>query len=207
MPQSLSTLVILGAGGHGRVVADAALLCAQWDRVVLTDRDPAKCQTAWGDIECMPLEEALALPGIAVHLAIGSAAARAREFAALAGIPTATVIHPHATVSRLAQLGEGSFVAAQAVVAPAARLGRSVIVNHAAVVDHDTVVGDFSHIAPQAALGGACVVGARVLLGSGARLLPGVQVSDDITIGAGAVVIAHIAEAGVYVGVPARRAD
>ncbi|MBC7604044.1 MAG: acetyltransferase, partial [Ramlibacter sp.] len=84
-------------------------------------------------------------------------------------------------------------------------LGRSVIVNHGAVVDHDVVIGEFSHVAPRAALGGNVVVGKRVLIGAGASVLPGIRIADDVTVGAGAVVIEHLDQPGVYAGVPARR--
>ena len=80
-----------------------------------------------------------------------------------------------------------------------------MIVNHGAVVDHDVQVGDFSHVAPLAALSGNVRIGARVLVGAGAQVLPGVRVADDVVIGAGSVVRAHLAEPGVYAGVPARR--
>jgi UDP-3-O-[3-hydroxymyristoyl] glucosamine N-acyltransferase len=99
----------------------------------------------------------------------------------------------------------GCFVAAQAVVAPRARLGTAVIVNHGAVVDHDVEVGGYSHIAPLAALSGDVRIGQRVLVGTGARVLPGVRVADDVVIGAGAVVRDSVEHAGVYAGVPARR--
>jgi acetyltransferase-like isoleucine patch superfamily enzyme len=80
-----------------------------------------------------------------------------------------------------------------------------VIVNHGAVVDHDVRVGDFSHIAPRAGLGGGVTVGKRVLIGTGACILPGLAICDDAVIGAGAVVHQDVVEAGVYAGVPARR--
>lgn len=198
------TLLIVGAGGHGRVVADAALAQGAWDRVTATARDLA----ADGG-ELLPGVPLLA-PGQAVrgaqavHVAIGSAAARERETAA-AGLPLATVIHPRASVSPHARLQAGCFVAAQAVVAPCASLGAGVIVNHGAVVDHDCTVGDFTHVAPGATLAGKVHVGRRVLVGAGARLLPGVRVGDDVVIGAGAVVHADIAAPGTYAGVPVRR--
>lgn len=202
--QRSQTLLILGAGGHGRVVADAALAQGAWGSVRATDRDLAKCRgELLPGIPAAPLEHAF--DGVsAVHVAIGSAGAREREAGALQ-LPLATVLHPRACVSPHAQLGPGCFVAAQAVVAPAARLGVAVIVNHGAVVDHDVEVGDFSHVAPLVALGGAVRIGRRVLVGSGAQVLPGVRIADDVVVGAGAVVHGDIDVAGVYAGVPARR--
>jgi sugar O-acyltransferase (sialic acid O-acetyltransferase NeuD family) len=201
----MSTLLILGAGGHGRVVADAAALSRQWTRVVASDRDPARCRAELvPGVTAMALGEALALAS-SVHIAIGGAESRETEAAAIAAASLATVMHPTASVSPHADVSAGSFIAAQAVVAPGARLGRCVIVNHGAVIDHDVALGDFSHIAPLVALGGGVQVGRRVLIGSGASVLPGLRIGDDIVVGAGAVVCENLSEPGVYAGVPARR--
>ncbi|HEY8358168.1 MAG TPA: sugar O-acyltransferase, partial [Ramlibacter sp.] len=180
-----STLVILGAGGHGRVVADAALLGGRFARVLATDRDPARCRgELLPGVALLPLDAVLTLAGAVFHVAIGSAASRARETRLLEQRPLATIVHPHASFSPHASAADGCFIAAQAVVAPGARLAAGVIVNHGAVVDHDGAVGAFSHIAPRAALGGHASVGAAVLLGSGATVLPGLSICDDVTVGA-----------------------
>lgn len=201
----MSSLLIFGAGGHGRVVADAAIAAGQWLRVLASDRDPARCTgELLAGVPLLPAYAATAAAG-AIHVAIGNGASRAREIAALPAGLLATVVHPLASVSRHASLGPGCFVAAQAVVGPKAVLGVSVIVNHGAVVDHDVGVGDFSHIAPLAALGGGAQLGRRVLVGSGASVLPGVRIGDDVVIGAGAVVSRDLPVAGTYAGVPARR--
>jgi sugar O-acyltransferase (sialic acid O-acetyltransferase NeuD family) len=203
--QPASKLVILGAGGHGRVVADAALAQGAWAQVLATDRDPRRCGgELLPGVALVPFDTARALDGAAMHAAIGDAAAREREIRAWGDAP-GTVLHPRASVSVHAQIGPGCFIAAQAVVGPGARLGTGVIVNHGAVVDHDVAVGDFTHVAPLASLSGGARVGARVLVGTGARVLPGVGVCDDVTIGAGAVVCKAIEAPGVYAGVPARR--
>lgn len=199
------TLLIFGAGGHGRVVADAAR-AAGATGLLASDRNPALCQ---GEL----------LPGIALHrpdapapaqatalhVAIGHNAARERESQELGPQRLRTVCHPAASVSPFAQLGAGSFVAAQAVVAPGAQLGLGVIVNHAAVVDHDCRIGDFAHIAPGAVLGGDVRVGPGVLIGAGAVVLPGRSVAARAVVGAGAVVRDNIDSPGTWVGVPARR--
>ena len=204
---STSTLVILGAGGHGKVVADAALASGRWSRVVATDRNPARWQ---GDllpqVPLLSLQQALGLPGAVFHIAIGAADDREREASLLlGGREFATVVHPAATVSPWVQVERGCFLAAQCVVAPGASLASNVIVNHGAVIDHDVQVQEFSHVAPRAALGGGVRVGRRVLVGAGASVLPGLRICDAAVIGAGAVVIAAILEPGVYAGVPARR--
>ncbi|WP_374669153.1 acetyltransferase [Ramlibacter sp.] len=202
---SHQVLLILGAGGHGRVVADAALRAGGWTRVLATDRDPARCS---GDllpgVLCLPIEAALEEAGT-WHVAIGDAASRVRECGALGARAFACIIHPGASVSPFAHLAPGCLVAAGAVVAPGARIGEHGIVNHGAVVDHDCDIGPFCHLAPQSALGGGVRLGRGVMVGSGARVLPGLEVADDVVIGAGAVVHRSIREVGTYVGVPARR--
>lgn len=201
----MSTLLLLGAGGHGRVVADAALREGRWRGVSATDRDAARCLR-----ELLPGVPA-ALPEVslpvatAVHVAIGNSQAREAETQAVGIQRLATVIHPDASVSAHARIGAGCFIAARSVIAPQATLGIGVIVNHGAVVDHDVEVGDFCHVGPNATLGGNVRLGKRVLIGAGASVLPGVSICDDATIGAGAVVNASIAGKGVYAGVPARR--
>jgi len=201
----VSTLLILGAGGHGRVLADAALLAGTWTRVLATDRNPDRCRgELLPGVALLPLEQAIALAD-AVHVAIGDATGRRREASVLGGKPLATVIHPRASVSSHATLAAGCFVAAQAGGAPGAGPGFAVIVNHAAVVDTDVEVGDFCHVAPLAALGGGVRVGSGSLVGSGASILPGMRIGADVVVGAGSVVRENLAGPGRYAGVPARR--
>lgn len=201
----MATLLIFGAGGHGRVVADAALGAGAWSRVIATDRDPQRCHgELLPGVALLPVDAAMAQAD-AVHIAIGDAASRRKEAAALRGKPLATVVHSRASVSAHAAIEPGCFLAAQSVVAAGARLGSCVIVNHGAVVDHDVRVGDFCHIAPLAALGGGVQVGANVLVGSGASVLPNLRIAGDVTIGAGAAVCDDLADPGRYAGVPARR--
>jgi sugar O-acyltransferase (sialic acid O-acetyltransferase NeuD family) len=201
----VTSLLIFGAGGHGRVVADAALLTGHWRRVLASDRDPARCT---GDllpgVVLLRPDEAAAAAG-AVHVAIGNAASRESEVAMIGEGMLVTVAHPRSTISGHAHVAPGCFVAAQAVVAPGVRLGTAVIVNHGAVVDHDVAVGNFSHIAPLAAVGGGVQIGRRVLVGSGASILPGMCIGDEVVVAAGAVVADHLPEPGVYAGIPARR--
>lgn len=198
-------LLIFGAGGHGRVVADAAR-AAGATGLLASDRNPALCQgellpgiTLHLPDDLPPTESA------ALHVAVGHNAARERESRTLGVHRLHTVCHPAASVSPFAQVGAGSFIAAQAVVAPGARLGLGVIVNHGAVVDHDCLVGAFAHIAPGAMLGGGVHIGTSVLVGAGAVVQPGLTVIADAIIGSGAVVCQNIDTPGTYVGVPARK--
>ena len=200
-----AVLLVFGAGGHGRVVADAAVASGRWSMVVASDRDPGRCAgELLAGVAMQSLDVAVVAEG-PLHVAIGDNTARERESGVLGQHRLVTVVHPRAILSAHAEIAGGCFVAAQAVLAPGACLGRGVVVNHGAVVDHDVTVGAFSHIAPTAVLGGGAQLGERVLVGSGAVVQAGRRVANDVTIGAGAVVCVDIVEAGTYVGIPARR--
>lgn len=203
-PSAFDSLMIFGAGGHGRVVADAALLEGRWAAVFASDRNASSCH---GELlPGVPLRQVDASsPNIGVHIAIGNNRARQQEASASGLDRLVSVIHPAATVSPFSDVGRGCFVAAGAIVGPAAHVGAGVIINHGAVVDHDVEVGAFSHIAPNAALGGHVKTGQRVLVGAGAVVLPLRVIGDDVTIGAGTVVNQDLLEPGVYAGVPVRK--
>lgn len=144
---------------------------------------------------------------VALHVAIGSNAARQSEVQAIGQGLLASVVHPGAFVSAFCNIGAGCFVAAGAVVAPAANLGVGVIVNHGAVVDHDTEVGAFSHIAQLASVCGHAKLGQRVLVGSGAVVLSSVVLGDDVVLSAGSVASCDLLVPGVYSGIPAVKID
>jgi sugar O-acyltransferase (sialic acid O-acetyltransferase NeuD family) len=196
-------ILLLGAGGHAKVVLDAILAGGRTraDIDVVDDRPQLQGRDYLGG----PILARAASTADLFHVGIGVGRVRELPFGELAAalhVPF-TVLHPAAVISTFAVVGAGSFVAALAVVGPMARLGESVIVNHGAVVDHDCVVGAFTHIAPHATLGGAVQIGRRVMIGAGANVLPGVRVGDDSTIGAGAVVTRDVPSGATWVGVPA----
>lgn len=208
-------MLLFGAGGHGRVVADAALRMQGWGQVLASDRDPLHCVGSL--LPGVPLKDVASALDLAqqaqgqlqvqlqVHVAIGHNAARAKEAAFWGLDRLVSVVHPLASVSPFSVLDLGCFVAAGAVVAPGAHVGVAGIVNHGAVVDHDVRIGAFCHVAPNATLGGGVTLGQRVLMGAGAVVLPGLYVGDDVVVGAGSVVRQSLLEPGIYVGVPARK--
>ena len=202
---SPAPLIVFGAGGHGRVVAEAAMLDNHWHSIQASDRNlPGGLSELLPGINLLEVDAVLAL-NPAIHIAIGNNQARGKEAAAWGHERLASVVHPAACVSRFSSIASGCFVAASAVVGPMAIVGMGVIVNHGAVIDHDVEVGAFSHIAPNASLGGHAKVGQRVLIGSGAVVLPSVVIGNDVTVGAGSVVSADLLEPGTYIGIPARK--
>jgi sugar O-acyltransferase (sialic acid O-acetyltransferase NeuD family) len=203
---ALLPVLVFGAGGHGRVVAEVVQAMGLAVEGFVDDGVPAG-------------ERVLGLPVLGtsawlsqqsprtVALGLGDNHQRQALAAALAsaGHTAGTFVHPRAWVSPTAQLGAGTVVMANAVVNAEARVGRGVILNSACVVEHECVVGDFAHISPRAALGGRAKVGARTHVGIGATVLNLATVGDDCIIGGGAVVLKAVESGVTAVGVPARR--
>ncbi len=191
---------IYGAGGHGKVVLDAMqVACIDCTGFV----DDKEISTWMGlkvyQPSVMDLEAEIYL-----HLAVGNSKAREDIATRLTKVRFFSISHPTAIIAKTAQIGSGTFIAAQSIIAPDAQIGNHSIVNHAAVVDHDCVVGDYTHIAPHSSLGGGVKVGKGVLIGAGAVVLAGITIANYAIIGAGAVVTKNIAAGTTVIGNPAK---
>jgi sugar O-acyltransferase (sialic acid O-acetyltransferase NeuD family) len=200
-------VVLLGAGGHAKVVYDAMLAANLCVRIEVRDDDASRRGSAFlGQGVMSPIGPVDKL-GRHVHVAIGENRARAElaRQCVRAGKELVRVVHPSAIVSGHAEVAPGAFIAAGAVVAPAAHVAECAIINHGAVVDHDCAVGAYAHVAPNATLGGGVKVGEGALIGAGAVLLPGVSVGKWAIVGAGAVVTRPVAEGATVLGAPAKR--
>ena len=202
------TLIVYGSGGHAKVVVEAALAVSPNRSIILIDDNPEAHGTkVLGCIVVGGRERLSPQAGdVAVALGIGGNAARADilQWLTDAGSRLETVIHPSATVSPSAMIGEGVFIAAKAVVIAEAIIGRGVIINTAASVDHDCRIGEAAHIAPGAHLCGNVSVGARSLVGVGTAVSPGVSIGDDVIVGAGSAVVRDLPSGGRFGGCPAR---
>jgi sugar O-acyltransferase (sialic acid O-acetyltransferase NeuD family) len=201
-------LVIYGAGGHGKVVADAAR-SAGYHVVGFIDDSPSRAGTRIWDLPVVCWDEFSAQPepwrraAFAVAVGVNGVRARIQSRLEEAGGEIASVVHARAIISPLARLGAGTVVLGGAVVNPDAVVGRGCIVNTGAIVEHDCEIGDFVHLSPNVALGGTVSIGDRSHVGLGAVVLPGVRVGADVTVGAGAVVIRDVPDGTTVVGVPA----
>ncbi|MBZ9674732.1 acetyltransferase [Mesorhizobium sp. ES1-1] len=198
-------LFLLGAGGHGRVVADIAEATNWTDTAFLDDRWPAFSQNlAWPILGTFRDLAARARAGGAVLVTIGGNHTRLnlhRELRENYFIPT--LIHPSAVVSPHATIGAGCVVMANAVINAGARIGDAVIVNTAATIDHDCRLADGVHISPGAHLAGGVDVGEASWVGIGSAVREGVVIGADVVVGAGAAVIADIQDGRMAAGVPA----
>ncbi|WP_309083905.1 acetyltransferase [Chelativorans sp.] len=202
------SLLILGSGGHGRVVADVAR-ASGYTTIAFLDDDPQSGvgnRAPFSVLGPMAMLEELVQVWPAAMAAIGNNLKRLELFERLrhAGYETPSVAHPSAVVSHSASMGAGVLVAPGAVINAGAHIFDAAIINTGARIDHDCTIGVASHIAPGATLSGNVSVGARSWLGTGCSVRQGVKIGDDAVIGVGAAVVTDLPGDMVYVGVPAR---
>lgn len=199
-------LLLVGSGGHAKVVTEAAESSLTDLNIVVSDQSPDKVgQTFLDKYPVRPLDDWI-VKCDCFHIAIGNNRAR-RELSLVLegdGKTPVTISHPASTVSGSASIGTGVFIAAGAVVGAEASIGEGVILNHNAVVDHDSHIGAFSHVAPGVTICGGVEVGSMALIGAGAVLLPSVKIGCNVTIGAGSVVACDIPDGHTVVGVPGK---
>jgi len=189
---ALGRLVILGAGGHGRAVADVATECG-WTVAGFTDRSPGAAVLGQdGDVAA--LQRSGTIDGALVG--VGNTAA--------AGVPSPALVHPRAVVSRSARIGDGTVVFPGGVLGARVAVGDNVVVYSGVVIEHECRIGDHAYLSPGVILSGAVTVGAGAFVGAGAVLLPGITVGVGATVAAGAVVTRDVQAGTTVVGVPAR---
>lgn len=194
----LKRLVIIGASGHGKVIADIAAKNGYENIVFLDDNENIK--------ECAGFKvigktsEATRIIGDKI-IAIGNAEIRERL---MKEIKTITLIHPNAVVSRRVEIGEGSVVMAGAVINSDVYIGKGCIINTSASVDHDCKLEDCVHVSVGAHVAGTCNIGKKTWVGAGATISNNIDICDNCMVGAGAVVVNDINSKGIYIGVPAK---
>lgn len=195
----IKQLVIIGAGGHGKVCADIAKKCG-YESILFLDDGPVPGTSGKVSDYTRYLKTA------DFFVAIGNNTVRERIIKELItqNACLATLIHPSAVVAESAAIGRGTVIVAGAVVNPDATIGVGVIVNTCASVDHDCMIEDFAHIAVGAHICGTVTIGKRTWIGAGATVSNNLSICGDCILGAGAVMIWNAEQAGTYVGVPAR---
>jgi len=200
-------IVVIGDSGHAKVCIE--LLQAMGNRVAccvgVTD-GPNTCvgvPVFKGDAHLVKLRTQGYLK---VFVAVGANRARERlaNTARELGYSLVNAISPQAVVSPSARLGKGIAVMAGAIVNAEAVIEDLAIINTGACIDHDCRIGKAAHIAPQCGLAGNVVVGPGSFLGIGCKVIPEVTIGENVTIGAGAVVVCDIPSETLAVGVPAK---
>ncbi|MDE0155046.1 MAG: acetyltransferase [Gammaproteobacteria bacterium] len=204
----MSSLLIFGAGGHGKVVADTARAIGNWNEIMFADDAYPQVTSVDGYPVVADFLSARSMGNDHgdVIVAIGDNRKRSDLTAQLrqSGFNPVTLVHPTAVVAGSAHIEEGTVIFAQAVVQAAARIARAVIVNTAATVDHDCVIGDGVHLSPGVHLGGEVEIGDYSWLGVGAVVINRTAVGSGVTVGAGSCVIGDLSDGVTAVGIPAR---
>ena len=203
--------VVLGCGGHGRVVLDILTNAGGYEVVGFVDSNPEMAGRRVDGIEVLGhpdelprLRETFALEcGI---VAVGDNGARRAlgDHLEKVGLTLINAIHPSANLARNVSLGRNTVVAAGALVCAHCQIGDSVILNTGCIVDHESLIGTASHICPGARVAGRVTIESGAFVGIGATIIQNTRVGYEAVVGAGAVVISDVAPMSTVVGMPAR---
>lgn len=200
-------VIIIGAGGHGKVIADIIIKSGDIIKGFLDDRFPDKKDFIGYPI-LGKIKDYRKEADAKFIIAIGNAAVRESIVKSSPSVEWYTAVHPTATLSDIdVQIGVGSVIMANAVINPSAHIGNHCIVNSSSVIEHDNCISDFVHISVGAKLAGTVSVGKRSWVGIGAVVSNNLSICEDCMIGAGAVVVKDIDKPGTYIGIPAKEKD
>ncbi len=204
-PAHARRIAVIGAGGHGRVVADIAAALGYAEIVFIDRRWPEQTSNHIWPVISQDVAQALA-PETDTVVAIGQCRTRLALLRDLQArrASIATLIHPAAVVSPHAIIGLGSVVMPEAVINVGARLGAGCIANTACSIDHDCQIADGVHVSPGAHLAGGVTVGEASWVGIGSAVIEGMTLGRDVMVAAGAVVTTALADGVTVYGVPAR---
>ena len=200
-------LLIIGASGHGKVIADIAMKMKKWEKINFLD-DNENIKLSMGiEVIGKSSDVLMYINDYDICIGIGNNAIRENIHEKLEkeGASLPILIHPNAVIGENVEIGVGTVVMAGAVINCCTKIGKGCIINTGSTIDHDNVIHDYVHISPGVNLAGAVSIGKSSWLGIGSVVINNVNITSACKIGAGAVVIKDITESGTYVGVPVRR--
>lgn len=200
-------LLIIGASGHGKVIADIAIKMGKWQSIAFLDDDEGIKLSLGMNVIGKTDDAFKYINEFDIFVAIGNNETREKiqERLELEGASIPILIHPKAVIGEQVKLGSGTVIMAGVVINCCTCVGKGCIINTGATIDHDNVLGDYVHISPGVNLAGTVNIGKGSWLGIGSTVINNISIVDGCRIGAGAVVIRDITETGTYVGVPARK--
>lgn len=207
-------IVVLGAGGHAKVVADIIIKTKniligflddkvtigktiikhnnQESKVIGKINDSIKLYEQHKDLEFI--------------IAIGSNYSR-KNLSNKYNLPYITLIHPSADIGINVKIGEGTVIMPNAIINPGTKVGKHCIINSGAVIEHDNIIEDFVHVSPNATLCGTVKIGEMTHIGAGCTVKNNIEICGGCVVGAGSVVVKNILEKGTYIGVPSKRME
>lgn len=200
-------VVIIGAGGHAKVIAD--IIEKAGDEIIGFLDDNKKMGTTIikeykviGDLNNR-FAMAVTKENLEFIIAIGDNKKR-EEISHSPNLKFYTAIHPSAQIGLDVEIQEGTVIMANTCINSSAKIGKHCIINTGAIIEHDNIIEDFVHISPNVALGGTVKIGKNTHVGIGSTIKNNITICENCKIGAGAVVVKDIEKEGTYIGVPAR---
>lgn len=211
-PQTFDEIVVIGGGGHAKVVI--SILRKLNGPRILGYTDRMDHGAILGVPFIGPDRELASLEArpkkLAAVLAVGQVGLGEKRFKLWAELQLPSlyfpfIVSPHAIFNEGVSGGEGALVMDGAVINSGTSIGRGTIVNTNSTIEHDVALEDWVHVAPGATISGGVKVGRFSMIGTGATVIEGVKIVTGCMVGAGAVVVHDLTEPGLYVGSPARR--
>lgn len=203
MPKNI---VIIGAGGHAKVIADIVLLCGDNLLGFLDDNEEKQNSVVYKERKVIgKISDAEKYKETYFIVAIGDNHTREKIVKEHSGLKWHTAIHPKAIIADTVKIGKGTAIMAGAVINTDSEIGDHCIVNTSCLIDHDNIIGDYSHVSPGAHLAGNVHVDELSWICAGTTVINNIHICSGAIIGAGSTVIKDVADKGVYVGVPIRR--
>ncbi|GBF73573.1 acetyltransferase [Paenibacillus sp. 598K] len=201
-------MLIIGAGGHGKVLADIALKVGSWRQIAFLDDVLYSTKQLGLDVIGLSNEAEEYIDEFEVIVGIGNNSIREEMQTKLEieGAIIPSLVHPSATIGSDVTIGSGTVIMAGGVINCCSAIGKGTIVNTGATIDHDCIVESYVHVSPGVHIAGGVTVGARSWLGIGSVVSNNVSITSDSIVGAGAVVVKNILEPGKYLGLPAKKA-
>lgn len=202
-------LIIIGASGHGKVIADIATKMNKWKSIAYLDDDENIKSPMGLEVIGETADAYIYKDESDFFVAIGNNAIREeiQEKLLSRGFSVVKLVHPSAIIGTDVEIGIGTVIMAGVVINSSSKIGNGCIINTSCSLDHDNIIGDYVHISPGSNLAGTVSVGKGCWLGVGSVVSNNINICSGCKVGAGAVVINDMTEAGTYVGVPAKLID
>tara|TARA_B100000161_G_scaffold242033_1_gene194944 strand:+ start:181 stop:816 length:636 start_codon:yes stop_codon:yes gene_type:complete len=206
-------LIILGAGGHGKVVAEVASNLNKYSKIYFLDDKVNIDKEVLGSKVLNKIDftyiKSIKKENNEFFVGIGDCKKRKeiQERLKNDNLNIATLIDPFTSISKYSEIGLGSLICPGVIVGPDSFIGEGAIINNSSTIDHDCIVGNYVHICPHSSIAGGVQFGNLSVLGTGARVIQGKKIGNNCLVGAGAVVTIDIKNNKKAIGIPAKLTD
>jgi sugar O-acyltransferase (sialic acid O-acetyltransferase NeuD family) len=202
-------LIIIGASGHGKVVADIAISMNKWKDIAFLDDNELIKKVLGLQVIGKSTDAVKYIGNSDIFVAVGNNRIREKiqEEIELLGANVPVLLHKNALIGTDVEIGRGTVIMAGVVINCCTLIGKGCIINTGSTIDHDNVVEDYVHISPGANLAGSVKVGKGSWIGIGSAVINNINITSGCIVGAGAVVVKDIIEPGTYIGVPAKKVN